>query len=256
MDCRLTESEQLERALAAFREDRARIGREGIGRLAEKSLHGVLKFLYDPDPSHHEVSLPEGTVADVFDGETVTEIQTGNYAALQKKLPRILPYHPVQVVCPIVRDRYLYTVDLESGTVEGGRRSPLHGSRVTSLLALAHLDCFLDDPNFALTFLLLDTAEYRTPRVGANGKRVRQQKLDRLPLAIVDVWNVTSRKDYEGMLPVGLCDPFTAADFYKASRLRGRNGSAALKLLRQSETVLTAGNVGRAYLYTKKSENQ
>ena len=242
----VAEDEKLHRAEADFRFYRQNCGREGIGRLSEKSLHGILKFYLDADPTHHEVALPEGTVADIFDGNTVTEIQTASYPALAKKLPRILPHYPVHVYCPILRNRYLYTLDPESGNVGGGRKSPVHGNRTTSLVALSVLDRFLQDPHFTLTFLLVDTAEYRTPPTRA--KR-RGTKLDRVPIQIADVWTVTSREEYLSLIPTGLPEVFTAKDFYKKAHLRGRNASIALKLLRDCKTVVQVGKEGNAYLY-------
>ena len=50
----------------------------GIGTLSERCLHAVLKYWVEPDESRHEVRLPCGLVADVFDGERVVEIQTGS----------------------------------------------------------------------------------------------------------------------------------------------------------------------------------
>ena len=249
MDCSKTESEKLTQAIEDYRAYRDAVGRDGIGRLSEKSLHGVLKFMVDPDLSHHEIALPQGVVADLFDGTAVTEIQTGTYLALQKKLPRILPHYSVRVICPIVRDRYLYSVDRESGAVEGGRKSPLHGDTVTCLVAMAYLDRFLEDPNFSVSFWLCDTADYRA-RVGSGKGRARYEKLDREPLCIVRTWSVTKREDYMAMLPASLPMPFTAEEFAKAAHLRGRNASAVLKLLRSSGTVRQIGCKGRAYLYT------
>ncbi len=239
-------TERLRKAEEDFRFFRLNCGRDGIGRLSEKSLHGVLKFYLDSDPDHHEVVLPEGPVADVFDGNTVVEIQTGSYTALAKKLPRVLPYHPVKVYCPILRDRYLYTLDPETGIISGGRKSPVHGSRAASLVALSSLDQFLDDPNFSLTFLLVDVAEYRTPPT--RGKR-KGTKLDRVPIQIADVWIVAGREDYISLIPLGLPEIFTAKDFNKKAHLRGRNASIALKLLRDSGTVSKVGNEGNTYLY-------
>ena len=249
MDLPLTNSEELAQAEALYCRYKEMDAEKGIGQLQEKSVHGILKFLIAPDPSHHESKLPEGPVADIFDGETVTEIQTGAYPTLSKKLERLLPCYKVRVVCPIVRDRYLHYINKEDGSIEKGRKSPLHGARVTSLVALSALDRFLDDPNFSLHFLLLDVAEYRTRR--ANTYRAKSEKCDTVPLCIVDAWQVQSREDYKGLLPENLPEPFTAEQFGKATHLRARKRYYALKLLQSHSVVKQIGRQGRAYLYTK-----
>ena len=221
-----------------------------IGRLSEKSVHGILKFYLDADPNHHEVTLPDGAVADIFDGRQVTEIQSANYAALAKKLPRLLPHYPVRVVCPIVRQRYLYTLSVETGCVENVRKSPLHGARHTALAALACFDAFWECPNFAIEFYIIDVAEYRVPK-GKTGKRY--EKLDRVPQAIWDVFQVQGREDYRWLLPSGLPAQFTAKEFTKKIGLRPRMAYAALKLLKQSGVLEQVGMEGRAYLYRIQS---
>ena len=243
------ENEKLQQALGAFQAFKETLGKEGIGRLAEKSLHGVLKFYIHPDSAFHEVTLPIGKVADVFDGERIYEIQTGNYAALQKKLPRILCDYPVTVVCPLVRERYLVTVDTENGEVIKERKSPLKGSMCDALVPLFYLDAFLDHPNFVVCFLLFDVTDYRTTEYYRHGKK-RTKKLDRVPRQIVCTWKATKREDYLKLIPADLPETFTAAQFYKASGLRGRNGAVALKLLRECSLVHQIGKQGNANLYT------
>lgn len=249
MECAALENEKLQQAQRAFEAFGTAVPREGIGRLSEKSMHGVLKFYVDSDPAHHEIPLAQGTVADVFDGITVTEIQTGNYDALSRKLPRILDAYPVHVLCPIVRDRYLYTLNEESGAFEGGRKSPTHGNRFHALLALAKLDAFLAHPHFSITFVMLDAAEYKTPFFHKCGRK-RTKKVDLVPLGIESTWNVSKREDYRKLIPEGLPENFTAAQFYKETRLRGRKGAVALKLLRDCGLVHQIGKQGQAYLYT------
>ena len=64
--------------------------RSGIGTLGERSLHAVLKYWIEPDERRHEVKLPCGLVADIYDGERVVEIQTGSLYQLRGKLDRRL----------------------------------------------------------------------------------------------------------------------------------------------------------------------
>lgn len=249
----MTNPEQLTMAESLYCQNKEADAERGIGRLQEKSVHGVLKFLLDADVTHHEIKLPEGPVADIFDGETITEIQTGAYPALAKKLERLLPYYKVRVVCPIVRDRYLHYINKEDGTIEKGRKSPLHGARVSSLVALSALDAFLDDENFSLWFLLMDVSEYR---VRATGKyRAKSEKQDCVPLCIADVWTVRTGEEYRQLLPEALPETFTAEQFGKATHLRGRKRYFALKLLLHSRTIRQVGKQGRAYLYTQENDN-
>ena len=249
----MTNPEVLQQAEALYFQYKETENETMIGRLQEKSVHGMLKFLFDPDSAHHEIKLPEGSVADIYDGETVTEIQTGSYHVLAKKLARLLPHYKVRVVCPIVRDRYLHYIHPEDGSIEKGRKSPLHGARVTSLVPLAALDAFLDSENFSLVFLLLDVAEYRIKK--ERTYRVKSEKCDCVPLCIADAWSVKTREEYRQLLPETLPEPFTADQFGKNAHLRGRKRYFALKLLLNHSVIRQIGKQGRAYLYTKENDH-
>ncbi len=253
MDLLVTNPEQLAQAEALYCHHKALCAERGIGRLGEKSVHGILKFLLDADLTHHEIKLPEGPVADIYDGEVITEIQTGSYPALAKKLARLLPHYKVRVVCPIVRDRYLHYINKEDGSIEKGRKSPLHGGRASSLVPLAALDAFLDSENFSLEFLLIDVSQYRIQK--ARTYRAKSEKCDCVPLCIVDVWSVKTREEYKQLLPETLPDPFTAEQFGKAVHLRGRKQYFALKLLLNHSVIRQIGKQGRAYLYTKENDH-
>ena len=73
-----------ERFLQAISEDP---NDSGVGTIGEKTLHSVIKRYLQPDPAYREVKVGCGKlVADIYDGETITEIQTRNFLALKKKL--------------------------------------------------------------------------------------------------------------------------------------------------------------------------
>ena len=117
---------EFEQALELVRSGEIRPG--SIGILAEKTLHATLKLWLDADPAHHEQTLPCGCVADIFDGQRVTEIQTANFSGFRTKLGRLLEHHPVTVVHPLVRRKWLRWVDPATGEAAEPRRSPRQGN--------------------------------------------------------------------------------------------------------------------------------
>ena len=85
------------RALLSWEEKRG-----AIGIYAEKLLHSALKYFYQENPELHEVTLPNGAVADCLAGEEAVEIQTGSAYPLVKKLARYKGAGiSVRVVLPI-----------------------------------------------------------------------------------------------------------------------------------------------------------
>lgn len=72
-------------------------GMNGIGTLAEKTVHSVLKSYYSPDTLNHEVKIG-GFVADIYTGNEILEIQTRNFDKLRRKLTAYLEISPVTIV--------------------------------------------------------------------------------------------------------------------------------------------------------------
>lgn len=137
--------------------------RQGIGTLGERSLHAVMKYWLDPDDSHHEIRL-ERCVADIFDGQQVTEIQTRGFSALRPKLERLLETYPVTVVHPLTWHKTLVWVDPASGETSKPRRSPKTGHFWDAARELVYIRALLGHPRLTVVLPLLDMEEYRADR--------------------------------------------------------------------------------------------
>ena len=110
----------------------------GIGTLAEKLVHKVLKYWIEPREEYHERRLC-GSVADIFDGERIVEIQTRAFIKLLPKLRKFLVSYPVTVVYPVVTDRLVEWCDPESGEIVEVKKSPKKGRECDLLAELAGL---------------------------------------------------------------------------------------------------------------------
>ena len=63
---------------------------QGIGTLGEKTLHGLLKAYFQPDPACQEVAVGS-FVADTVRDDGIIEIQTRSLYRLRTKLQYYLP---------------------------------------------------------------------------------------------------------------------------------------------------------------------
>lgn len=237
---------EFERALAFVREGGVRPG--GIGILGEKTLHATLKLWLDDDPTHHEVSLPTGSVADIFDGERITEIQTANFSGFRKKLEKLLDTYPVTVVHPLVRVKWVSWIDPATGEITKPRRSGRKGSFTDAGKQLIYILPLLGHRNLTVKLVLLDVEEQRLLDGWGNGGKRGSHRAERLPLALGETVTLREPADYAALLPPDLPPPFTAAQFGKAARLQGRNLQGTLKVL-LALGVLRREKDGRGYLY-------
>ena len=223
--------------------------RAGIGTLKERSLHAVLKYWFQPDDSLHEVRLGR-FVADIFDGGRVVEIQTRNFYALRSKLEAFLTEWPVLVVYPLARRKTLSWIEPDSGEASPPRRSPKVGRPWEALPELLSIRESLGHPRLAVAVVMLDMEEYRLrDGWGRDGKR-GSHRAERIPAAVGETILLQGGEDLRLLLPPGLPEPFTAADFGKASRLSRKKAGQAITLLYKTETILRIGKRGNAFLYS------
>ncbi len=221
----------------------------GIGTLREKSLHATLKCWLDDNPAHHEIPLPSGEVADIFDGQRVTEIQTAGFSNLRPKLTRLLEQYPVTVVHPLVRQKWVVWVDPATGEADQPHKSPRRGSFTDAGQQLVYILPCLAHPNLTVKLVLLDVEERRLADGWSRDGKRGSHRLDRLPLVVADTLTLSAPGDYAALVPPGLESPFTAAAFGKAARLQGRKLSGTLKVLLETGVLRREQKMGNAWLY-------
>ena len=132
--------------------------REGIGTLAEKTLHLILKHYAEPDERYHEIKVGR-KVADVKSGDRITEIQTRSFDRLRPKLFDFLKEHKVTVVYPVAKEKYIYWIDPISDETTDPRKSPKKGSALDIFPELYKIRMFLSEPNLKFRILLLKVDE-------------------------------------------------------------------------------------------------
>ncbi len=225
---------------------------DGIGTLAERTLHGTLKFWLQPDAAFHEAAV-EGCVADIFDGETVTEVQTVGLYPLKKKLGTLLARYPVTVVVPLPHRKWVCWIDPATGERGESRRSPKIGKPWDILPELFWLTEFWQTPTahpLTVRILFVDMEESRLQDGWGNGGKRGSHRADRLPLAVADEMTVQSLADVATLLPP-LAETFCAAELQKALGRRGRTLWRAVRCLEESGAISRLPKEGRAVRYQK-----
>lgn len=202
--------------------------RNGIGRLSEKVLHASLKLYLDPDRSHHEVKVGSH-VADICNSDGIVEIQTGSFSPLKPKLAAFLPEYPVTVVHPIANKRRIVWID-QNGEFSAPRTSPVKRQVMRVFSELVKILPYLTHENFRFQLVIVDLDEYRM--VSKNGGKGRgTRRYERIPTALCEEIVCVSPSDYAALLPEGLPNEFDTKTFAEVTKLKGRDLSAALKVL-------------------------
>ncbi len=222
--------------------------RMGIGTLSEKTLHAILKNFYEPDEDKQEIPI-DRFVADIFTGQEIIEIQTGQFNRMRDKLKCFLKEYPVTIVYPVARERWLHWIDEETGEVSKGRKSPKKGNEYSAFVELYRIKTFLNDPNLKIKIILLDMDEYKILNGWGKQKKNNASKYDRIPNRFVEEVTIECREDYLQFIPYDLPEPFTVKEYAKAVKVNDRIAGVALNLLNYLEVVQRVGKKGNAFLY-------
>ncbi len=98
----------------------------GVGLLNEKSLHAALKVWYAQPDDRFEVVV-DGSVIDIVRGDLLVEIQTRGFAALKRKLEKLVGSHTVRLVYPIAVEKWIVRLSDDGVAQQGRRKSPSTG---------------------------------------------------------------------------------------------------------------------------------
>ncbi len=223
----------------------------GIGTLAEKSLHKILKLYIEPDPAHHEVKLL-GSVADIFNENGVSEVQTRSLERLIPKLSKFLPEHRTTVVIPLAREKTVRWLDPMTGEISEPHKSPKHETVYTAMPELYKLRRFIGHENLALRFITMRAEDYRyLDGWDKSGKR-GSTRMERIPLELLDDVTFASPAELSSLIPSELPEEFTARELSRAAKFAPRIESYVTAVLRAADVIVHVGKRGNAYIYKRK----
>ena len=228
-------------------------GMNGIGTLAEKTVHSVLKSYYSPDTLIHEVKIG-GFVADICTGNEILEIQTRNFDKLRRKLTAYLEISPVTIVYPIHNIKYLRWVNPQTGEISPPRKSPKKGSPFSIFPELYRIKDFLLHPNLKFKIVMLDLEEYRFLDGWSQDKKKGSSRCDRIPTELINEITIDNLTSYQLLIPEVLNATFTSRDYKSASGLSLKQAQTALLVLYYVGAVERIGKKGNTHIYKRTND--
>ena len=215
----------------------------GIGTLAEKRIHRVLKYYFEPREEYHEVPYL-GSVADIKNEQGIIEIQTAGFIKLKSKLSRFTAHTHVTVVYPVIARKEICRVDADSGEISPVRISPRPDMASDIFAEMSAISDLIGNSNFSVMLALLGAREYKY--IGKSG-RVLRHECD--PISLIELRELESVLDYRSLMPK-MPEEFTAKQLFSALRLRNRRASYALNFLRDVGIVEQVSKRGNAIIYS------
>lgn len=228
-------------------------GEQGVGTLAEKWQHQIIKRYLSEDIRDHEIliSRERRFVSDVRVGDHAYEVQTGSFSPMAKKIAYYLDSTDltVTVVHPIAKDRWISWVDYETEEISPRKKSPKHGTAADILAELYPLLPLMPHPRLKFRILLLEVHDFKL-LTKQRGQRKKGERYERIPLSLLDDIALDSPTDFAQFLPDGLQSPFTVKQFSQVTKIRGRDAYSAVRALVALGLVTQTDPIGRSMAFS------
>lgn len=220
-----------------------------INQYHESSLHLALKRYFAQPDDALEADL-NGYIVDIWHGDRITEIQTGNFGAMKRKLSALLPHYPLTIAHPIAVERWLITLDADEKIISQ-RKSPKRGVIHHLFKELVYLPPeIITHPNLSIIGVMIYDQEIRIADGKGSWRRKRQSIYDRRLVEVIGQYQFNHPADFIALLPDELPTPFTTADLAKALRQSKAIAQRMAFSLKQMGVIEVVSKRGNAYCYT------
>lgn len=223
----------------------------GIGTLAEKSLHAAVKEWYGRAGDQYEVEV-DGFIIDIVRGEQLVEIQTRHLYALKRKLRKLLDHYCVHLLHPIAQEKWIVRQTADGQRISR-RKSPKRGRVLNIFDELIRIPHLLTHPNLTIGVLLTQQEEIWRDDGQGSWRRKRWSIYDCRLLDVVEYVTFASPADFYAMLPPDLPQPFTSRELSQALKCYRGLAQKMAYTLRKTGGLVVTGKQGNAFLYEVSS---
>jgi hypothetical protein len=226
-----------------------------IGTLNEKPLHASLKDWYARKGDRFEVRV-DGYFVDIVRGKLLIEIQTGTFAAIRRKLEKLLENHRVRLVYPIAGEKYIRKLPRNRRSKETRRKSPKRGSIEDVFEQLVSIPKLLANPRFSLEVVLTQMEEVRRydRRLAwyRRGWVIEERRL----LDVLDRRLFKRPKDMACFVPEDVPEEFRTRELADAMGRSLWSAQQVAYCLREMGAIEQIGKSGNWNLYKRQNEER
>jgi hypothetical protein len=218
-----------------------------IGTLGEKSLHAALKAWYSKPGDGLEERV-DGFDIDIVRDDLLIEIQTKNFSSQRRKLRTLAEKHPVRLVFPIAREKWIIRVTTGGRIVR--RLSPKRGHLYLLFEELVSIPSLLREDNFSLEVVFTREEEIRRNDGRGSWRRKGWSIADRRLVEVMSRHVFLRPSDFLALVPKDLPEPFSTLEL---SECIGQPRWLAQKIaycLREMGAIQATGKNGNAILYS------
>lgn len=217
-----------------------------IGTLNEGSLHAALKTFFAEPGDQFEVPI-DGFVADISrdtkQGKMLIEIQTSSFAAMRKKLTKLLDSHQIKVIFPVAKE----TLIVKPGVKP--RKSPKKETTHTIFKELVSIPELLTHSNLSFDVVKVTVKKIKEydPKIRRKrgGFRTINTELD----AVHETQHFSGINDFMDLLPNNLPPVFTTAHVAANAKIPRSVAQQMVYCFRHAGSLIQVGNTkaGKEY---------
>lgn len=229
----------------------------GIGTKNEKSLHAGIKERYALPGDDFERRV-DGYIVDLV-RETpgkadllLIEIQTGNFAAIGKKLRALVKNHQVRLVYPIPQEKWIIR-ETAIGELITRRRSPKRGKIFDLFKELVRIPDIITEENFSIEVLFIREEEIRCLDGLGSWRRKGVSIKDRKLLDVIARIEFRTKEDFLKLLPQGMPEPFSNKILAKNASISTKMAQRMTYCLRKMGVIKEVGKTRNELLFDKTS---
>lgn len=217
-----------------------------IGELSEKTLHNVIKNLYEDNQDFQEIKIDKYYV-DILRDNNIIEIQTKQFNKLRDKISYLLSLnkYSINIVYPVFSKKTIYFIDSLDCKP---KTSPKKFKIPEVFHELYMIKTLLNNENLQITLLVLEIDEYRK----TSNNRKKYICYDRVPRKLIKEVILKSKDDYLKLLPLNLNEKFTSKELSQMTKTNVKYVNKMLNVLKYLNVVEVVGKEGRKLLYSVK----
>lgn len=217
-------------------------------RSSESFLHLQLKDFYHQPGDKIEYHLNK-FIIDIVRKNFLIEIQTKNFSAIKKKLETLIKSYKVLLVYPILQDKWILKVDINSKKLIKRTLSPKHCNFYNIFEELVRIPHLISEPNLMIEVLIIQAEEMWVNDTKGSWRRRGWSIKDRRLINILDQKLFSNPNHFLSLLPSDLETPFTNSDLSNALNRSQRLASMMTYCLRKMNLIKIVGNKNRSNLF-------
>jgi hypothetical protein len=229
-----------------------------IGTRNESNLHRTLKIQYAGPCGKTEIKTGEFiTDGRKADGEYI-EIQTSNFASLEKKVKEITKNDKLRIIHPVAVKKIIEVYEppsvrkKQTGKLLYRRTSPVKGSRWNIFDALVYAPTLPLFRGLTIEIALVEIIEKRVKDGKGSWRRKGVSIKDKTLTCLQENIILKKPTDYRMFIPFAKKEEFTSSMLAQKSCIDMRTARKALYVLTKMKIVKRTGKLGNSWKYVRK----